>query len=286
MQFDFRFKFNKYSTAVHTSESWAARKSDKMCSGANFRAPCYNPFALGDRAFGRRHKYCRYCLRMTFSPRRGLCLDGQFKEPMSSLLKSLLHRLRLRRTAPVPTMHLQKASVEQIWSTWRFEKLGSDSPTRKPSSDPPIRKPNPNPSIRKNIRLELKASSNRVQNRPASVAERVTQLQRLGEYEKALGLALREIAREEEQQQRTISGERQTVPWYYWEAAIILRRLKRFDEEIALIRRFTRNYDIHFRSFSRRHRSMRSARDAWAANFLGRLEEARAAAQERKETKS
>ena len=210
---------------------------------------------------------------------------------MSSILKSLLHRLRVKRTPPaaVPTIHAQRATVEEIWRTWRFEKPSSDSPTRKPSYDfpiskpsttPPIRKPSPNPATRKNFRFEPKTSSNRVQNRPASIAERVTQLQRLGEYEKALGLALREVAREEEQP-RTMSGERQTVPWYYWEAAIILRRLKRFDDEIALIRRFARNHDIHFRSFSRRHRSMRSARDAWAANFLGRLEEARTAAENR-----
>src|SRR5262245_19234087 len=156
---------------------------------------------------------------------------------MSSILKSLRHRLRVKRKPPaaVPTIHAQIASVEEIWRTWRFEKPGSDSPTRRPSSDSPIRKPSPNPATRKNFRFEPKTSSNRVQNRPAIIAERVTQLQRLGEYEKALGFALREIAREEELQ-RTMSGERQTVPWYYWEAAIILRRLKRFDDEIALIR--------------------------------------------------
>jgi hypothetical protein len=121
-------------------------------------------------------------------------------------------------------MHLQKASVEQIWSTWSFEKLGSESPKRKPSSDSPIRKPSANPAIRKNIRFEAKTSFNRVQNRPASVAERVTQLQRLGEYEKALGLALLEIAREEEQQQRNVPGERQTVPWYHSERNLIWRQ--------------------------------------------------------------
>src|SRR5499433_2516445 len=136
---------------------------------------------------------------------------------MSSMLKSLLHRLRVKRKPPaaVLTIHAQKAAVEEIWRTWRFEKPGSDSLTRKPSFDSPIRKPSPNPATRKNFRFEPKTSSNRVQNRPASIAERVTQLQRLGEYEKALGLALREIAREEEQQ-RTMSGERLTVPWYYW----------------------------------------------------------------------
>jgi hypothetical protein len=106
----------------------------------------------------------------------------------------------------------------------------------------------------------------------------VTELQPLGEYEKALGLALLEIVREEEQQQRAISDERQTVPRYYWEAAIILRRLKRFDDEMALIRRFARNHDIHFRSFSRRHRSTPRG---LGRELSGRLEEARAAAEKR-----
>lgn len=102
----------------------------------------------------------------------------------------------------------------------------------------------------------------------------------MGEYEQALEIAFLEIARDEKQRS---PAERGTVPWYYWEAAIILRRLKRFDDEMALVRRFARNYDIHFRSFSRRHRSLPSARDAWAASFLGRLEEARAAAEKRAE---
>jgi len=44
------------------------------------------------------------------------------------------------------------------------------------------------------------------------------------------------------------------VPWYYWEAAAMYRKLKRYDEEVALVRRFARNYDIHFRAFSKRYR--------------------------------
>jgi hypothetical protein len=126
------------------------------------------------------------------------------------------------------------------------------------------------------FRSGSEALSDRGEVRPASPAERVAKLKRLGEFEKALALALLEVAREE--QQHATSIERQTVPWYYWEAAIILRKLKRYDDEVALIRRFARNYDIHFRSFSRRHRSMRNAHVAWAANFLGRLEVARTAA--------
>jgi len=77
---------------------------------------------------------------------------------------------------------------------------------------------------------------------------------------------------------RRITGEHTTVPWYYWEAATIYRKLKRYDEEAALIRRFARNYDIHFRAFSKRYRSRSGAHEAWAAKFLERLDKAKAAA--------
>lgn len=195
------------------------------------------------------------------------------------MLKSLLHRLRVKRTpAPgAPTAHLQKASVEQIWSTWRFEKPASEPP-RNPASRPPTGNPRVDPPIRRSVRSEQKPPSQVV--RPASLAERVAQLKRMGEYEDALELALLEIVREEKQ---SAWGEKRAVPWYYWEAAIVLRKLERFDDEQALIRRFARNYDIHFRSFSRRHRSMPSARDAWAASFLGRLEDSKTAAERRAE---
>ena len=199
------------------------------------------------------------------------------------MLKSLLHRLRMKRPSPpdVPAIHVQKASVEEIWSTWRFETRGSDSPIKKSSYDYPIMKTGLDSPAR-TFRFEHKRSSSRVEAGPASVEERVAQLKRMGEYEKALELALLEIAREE--RQRAILDRR--VHWYYWEAAIILRRLKRFDAEVALVRRFARNYDLHFRNLSRRHRSMRSPHDAWAASFLGRLEEARTASEKQaKETK-
>ncbi len=201
------------------------------------------------------------------------------------MLKSLLHRLRMTRTPPpdVRAIQMQTASVDEIWSAWRFEKFGSDPAAGMPGYDYPIRKSAPNLAIKKNLRSEHKAPSSRVRTRPATVAERVAQLKRIGEYEEALELALVEIAREEQQ---STMDERQTVPWCYWEAAIILRKLKRFDDEVALVKRFARNYGIHFRSFSQRHRSMRSAHDAWAANFLDRLGEARTAADEQKQTKA
>ena len=68
------------------------------------------------------------------------------------------------------------------------------------------------------------------------------------------------------------------VPWYYWEAATIYRKLKRYDEEVALIRRFARNHDINFRVFSQRYRPTSDAHEAWAAKFLERFDTARAAA--------
>src|SRR5713101_65454 len=97
----------------------------------------------------------------------------------------------------------------------------------------------------------------------ANAAERVNQLKRIGEYETALQVALAEVKLEE--QGGRITGEHATVPWYYWEAATIYWKLKRYDEEAALIRRFARNYDVHFKAFSKRYRSRPGAHEAWAA---------------------
>jgi ribosomal protein S19E (S16A) len=69
------------------------------------------------------------------------------------------------------------------------------------------------------------------------------------------------------------TGEHAKVPWYYWEAATIYRKLKRYDEEVVLIRRFARNYGV----FSKRYRPTAGSR-AWAAKFLERFDTARAAA--------
>jgi hypothetical protein len=54
----------------------------------------------------------------------------------------------------------------------------------------------------------------------------------------------------------------------------------------ALIRRFARNYDIHFGLFSKRHRPRSSALEAWAAKFLERLDKAKAVAAARSENNS
>jgi ribosomal protein S19E (S16A) len=97
--------------------------------------------------------------------------------------------------------------------------------------------------------------------------------------------ALSEIERDEEEGMRKVGGH-QTVPWYYWEAAAIYRQLKRYDEEVALVRRFARNYDIHFRAFSKRYRSTSGANEVWAARFLERLETAKALAAGRQDDKS
>jgi acyl-CoA reductase-like NAD-dependent aldehyde dehydrogenase len=167
------------------------------------------------------------------------------------MLRTLLGRFRAKRVSSPPPetpTYLQKApvlpkaSVEQIWSSWRYEKPAPTS---------------------------------------VNAAERVNQLKRISEYEQALRLALAEVKLEE--QGGRIAGEHATVPWYYWEAATIYRMLKRYDEEAALIRRFARNYDIHFRVFSKRYRSRFGAHEAWAAKFLERLDKAKAAAAARSE---
>jgi hypothetical protein len=61
---------------------------------------------------------------------------------------------------------------------------------------------------------------------PANVAERVNQ--RRGEYGEALQITLSEVEREEHD---GAAGGHPVVPWYYWEAAAIYRKLKRYDEE-------------------------------------------------------
>src|SRR5216684_2532074 len=161
------------------------------------------------------------------------------------MLRTLLARFRAKRVSSPPPERptylqkapvlekapvLQKASVEQIWSSWRYEKPAPTS---------------------------------------ASAAERVNQLKRIGEYEKALQVALAEVKLEE--QGGRITSEHATVPWYYWEAATIYRKLKRYHEEVALIRRFARNYDIHFRVFSKRYRSKSALTMLGPQNFLNAL---------------
>jgi hypothetical protein len=140
----------------------------------------------------------------------------------------------------------KRAAVEEIWSSWRYEKLVS----------PPV------PILAP---------------KPAKLAERVNQLMRLREYDQALQMTLSEVEREEQGRVRRVDAH-PMVPWYDWEAAAIYRKLKRYDEEAALIRRFAHNHDIHLRALSKRNRSTSGGSEAWAARFLERLETANALA--------
>jgi hypothetical protein len=151
------------------------------------------------------------------------------------------------------------SAVEEIWSSWRYEKGAPPSDGNKKTAEPL-----PRPRALQ-------------QNPVATPAELVHQLKRQGEYRQALEVALSEIEREEKDGGHRVA-DRQSVPWYYWEAATLYRGLKRYNDEIALIRRFANNHDIHFRAFSKRYRSSRAATHTWATNFLERIDAARAAA--------
>ena len=149
----------------------------------------------------------------------------------------------------------KSSSVEEIWSSWRYEKVarseeGAASETR---------------------------AAPRVSRYKTSALARVHRLRRQGEYEQALQIALAEIE-QEESGERSFSEERPSVPWYYWEAAAIYHSLKRYDDEIALVRRFAKNHNVHFRALSKRYRSKHGATLSWAMNFLNRMDEAKTAA--------
>jgi hypothetical protein len=172
---------------------------------------------------------------------------------------SFSHRRSVRARQPSADMMGSPSSsaVEEIWSSWRYAKEAPASESKTTKQAPP-----------KPWTLRTK---------PATSAELVDQFKRQGEYQRALQVALSEIKREE--QESSLRGfDRQSVPWYYWEAAEIYRKLNRHNEEIALIRRFANNHNIHFRAFSKRYRSTRAAPYAWAAEFLERIDAARSAA--------
>jgi hypothetical protein len=172
---------------------------------------------------------------------------------------SFSHRRSVRAWRPSAdiTVSPNTSAVEEIWSSWRYDKATpkSEGGTTNETS--------PRPGT-------LRAT-------PATSAELVHRLKWQGQYEQALQIALSEIEREE-QESRLRRFYRQYVPWYYWEAAEIYRKLKRHGDEIALIRRFANNHNIHFRAFSKRYRSTRAATYAWAAEFLERIDAARSAA--------
>lgn len=161
------------------------------------------------------------------------------------------------RPSSETTSSLCSSAVEEIWSSWRYEKGASRSENKSTSETP--------------------RGPRTLQPKAAASAELVHQLKRQGKYEQALQVALSEIEREEGEG-GLHANDRQSVPWYYWEAAAIYRKLKRHGDEIALIRRFANNHDIHFRAFSKRYRSTRGATFAWATKFLERIDAARAAA--------
>jgi hypothetical protein len=173
--------------------------------------------------------------------------------------RSFTHRRPSRASQPSAETTVSPSSsvVEEIWSSWRYDKLAprSEGKTTNETSPGP---------------WTLRAKS-------ATSAELVHQLKWQGRYEQALQIALSEIEREE--QESSLRGfDRQSIPWYYWEAAAIYRKLKRHSDEIALIPRFANNHNIHFRAFSKRYRSTRAATYAWATKFLDRIDAARSAA--------
>jgi hypothetical protein len=194
--------------------------------------------------------------------------QSDFCEQYFSMPKGSFDRRQPGHVVPPSTKATSSGAslVEEIWSSWCHEKVvttSSNAPS-KAAIEPP------------ESRTSLPAR--------AASAERVSGLKRRGEYERALEIALSEIEREEAEW-RSCATERPSVPWFYWEAASIYRQLKRHSDEIALIRRFAKNHDIHFRAFSKRYRSTRGATHAWATKFLERIETARAAAIAREDGK-
>ena len=171
----------------------------------------------------------------------------------------------LSETAP----SLATASVEEIWRSWRHAKPDHQNSAYQ---EPVYQKP-----VGQKAREESPSSEN--------LAKRIRQLKRLGAYENVLQIALLELERQE-RQGRPNFNEQAEVPWYYLEAASIYRRLERYDEEIALIRRFARNCDLSSRAVSTRRRSTPSAHEAWAAQFLDRLKAAETALAERQKYKT
>jgi len=161
----------------------------------------------------------------------------------------------------------RSSAVEEIWSSWRYAKATAGA--------------------EKGTAIETFAQPKTFKTNVEAPEERVRRLRRRGEDEQALRFALAEILREEEDK-RMYSDKPPSVPWYYWEAAEIYRKLKRYNDEIALVKRFAKNYNIHFRVFSKRYRSTRGATHSWATHFLERIDsakEAAAGAENKKENK-
>ena len=90
------------------------------------------------------------------------------------MFKALFGRFRARRTLlpAETTTPSNRAAVEEIWSSWRHEKLVNQ----------PVTTP------------------------PEKLAERVSQLMRLGEYDQALQMTLSEVEREEQGSVRSVGA--------------------------------------------------------------------------------
>jgi len=65
--------------------------------------------------------------------------------------------------------------------------------------------------------------------------DQIKQLKRDGRLEEAINLLERIVAAGEEHSRKTGFG---VAPWYYWEAAVVYRKMKRFDGELAVLERF------------------------------------------------
>jgi tetratricopeptide (TPR) repeat protein len=142
--------------------------------------------------------------------------------------------------------------VEVIWSSWRYQRPPVSSETTRAS-----------------------AASFNIRPRTVVLAGYVYRLKRQGQYEEALHISLEEIKREEEQGGRS-SENQPLIPWYYWEAAASYRKLGRYNEEVALIQRFARNYHIDTVVSSEGSKS--PSIPVWAAKFLQREDAAKRAA--------
>jgi hypothetical protein len=112
------------------------------------------------------------------------------------MFKALFGRYRAKRVLPPPsppvtTTPSPRAHVEEIWSSWRYQ-----APAPQPTN------------------LNQFEPAKVTRPRSANAAERVNQLKRLGDYDKALQITLSEIEREEQDGVHKIGGY-PMVPWYY-----------------------------------------------------------------------
>src|SRR5215471_6563141 len=116
------------------------------------------------------------------------------------MFKALFDRFRTKPpSSREAAISMQTASVEKIWSSWRYEKPARpppSDPSSKPASDVPSKPSSDIPSIPARDVPSRPTSdtpsgpASAIPTQSVSAAERVNQLKRLGEYEKALQVAL------------------------------------------------------------------------------------------------